>query len=135
MSDDHTHADRLRQPPVERFAGKEHIYDLAAEAARLRGEAHPSKDGHRQIVLFRQDPVSLILFEFEAGGILSDHVAEGIVAIHVLSGQAEIRTPDADHVVPEGSLLVLRPGVRHDLSATVATRVLLTVSLTEGGGS
>lgn len=122
--------ERLRQRPVERFAGEEHVFDLAQEAARLRGEPHPATDGHRQIVLFRDEPVSLMLFDFEAGGILRDHVADGIVTILVMSGQAEISTPDGDHVVPAGNVLVLRPGVPHDLAAPVASEVLVTIHLT-----
>ncbi|MFN8518881.1 MAG: AraC family ligand binding domain-containing protein [Chloroflexota bacterium] len=122
--------ERSRQAPAERFEGVEHQFDLAGEAARLRAEPRPAKDGHRQIVLFRQDPVSLVLFDFEAGGFLADHVAEGIVTIHVLSGRAEVRTPDAEHAIPAGSVLVLRPGVQHDLIAPVATEVLVTIHLT-----
>jgi quercetin dioxygenase-like cupin family protein len=121
--------ERSRQAPAERFEGVEHQFDLAAEAARLRAEPRPAKDGHRQIVLFRQDPVSLVLFDFEAGGFLADHVAEGIVTIHVLSGRAEVRTPDAEHTIPPGSVLVLRPGVTHDLTAPVASEVLVTIRL------
>jgi quercetin dioxygenase-like cupin family protein len=129
MESDQAGGERLRQRPVERFAGEEHVFDLAEEAARLRGEPHPAKDGHRQIVLFRDDPVSLVLFDFEAGGILRDHVANGIVTIFVLSGRAEISTPDGDHVIAAGSLLILRPGVTHDLAAPVATEVLVSIDL------
>lgn len=128
-----TREERTRQAPDERFAGTEHQFELAGEAARLRAEPRPAKDGHRQIVLFRQDPVSLVLFDFEAGGFLVDHVAEGVVTIQVLSGRAEVRTPDAEHVVPAGNLLVLRPGVKHDLATPVATQVLVTVHLTTDG--
>jgi quercetin dioxygenase-like cupin family protein len=134
MESNQASGERLRQPPVERFAGEEHVFDLAQEAARLRDEPHAAKDGHRQIVLFREDPVSLMLFDFEAGGILRDHVADGIVSIFVRSGRAEVRTPDGDHVLPAGSVLVLRPGVSHDLAAPVAAEVLVTVHLAADGG-
>lgn len=129
MNGDQSHPGRLREAPDERFAGDEHIFDLAREAARLRGEQHPVKHGHRQIVLFREDPVSLVLFDFEAGGMLPGHVADGVVTIHTISGSVEVRAGDTTHVVPSGSVLVLRPGVSHDLAAAVASRVLVTVHL------
>ncbi len=31
-------SERLRRAPAERFAGKEHLYDLAGIAAQLRAE-------------------------------------------------------------------------------------------------
>lgn len=130
MAEPKSYPGRLRQAPVERFAGVEHIFDLAREADRLRGERHAATHGHRQIVLFRADPVSLLLFDFEAGGILSNHVAEGVVTIHVLSGHVQVSTAEAAHAVPAGSVLVLRPGIVHDLAAPVAAQVLVTIHLT-----
>lgn len=128
-------AARLRQPPVERYEGDVHAFDLAQEAARLRAEPHPATNGHRQIVLFRQDPVSLVLFDFDAGGRLSDHVADGVVTILVLAGRAEVRTADGVHALPAGGLLVLRPGVTHDLVADEASRVLVGVHLSTPAGT
>lgn len=131
MASQEASGERLRQAPVERFAGAEHTFDLAREVERLRAEPHPGKDGHRQIVLFRRDPVSLLLFAFDAGGGLSDHLAEGVVTIQVLSGSAEITTPDATHVLRAGHVLVLRPGVLHDLLAPEPTDVLVTIHLVQ----
>jgi quercetin dioxygenase-like cupin family protein len=129
MGSDGPRLERTRQAPAERFAGAEHLFDLAAEAARLRAEPRPGKDGHRQIVLFRQEPVSLVLFDLEPGGSLADHEAEGLVTIHVLSGRVEVRTPETRHEVTAGSVLVLRPGIKHDLVAAVAAEVLVTIHL------
>jgi quercetin dioxygenase-like cupin family protein len=122
-------AGRLRERPTVRFAGAEHVFDLAQEAARLRTEAHPAKDGHRQVVLFREDPVSLVLFDFDAGGVLPNHLADGIVTIHVVSGRAEVTTSSERHVLEAGSVLVLRPGISHDLTAPVPSQVLVSVYL------
>lgn len=129
MGTDEPQLERTREAPDERFGGAEHQFDLAAEAASLRAEPRPGRDGHRVITLFRQDPVSLLLFDFEAGGAMADHVADGIVTIHVLTGRAEVRTAEAQHEIPAGSVLVMRPGVRHDLVAPVAAEVLVTIHL------
>lgn len=121
--------ERLRQRPSERFAGSEHLFDLGAEAAKLRAEPGPVRNGHRQISLFRKGGVTLVLFDFEAGGLLRDHEADGYVTVHVLFGAIEMTTSDQRYSMPAGSLLVLQPGVKHDVRAIEASQVLLAVRL------
>jgi len=126
---------RLRQRPADRFAGPEHVFDLAAIAERLRHERHPATDGHRQMAIFSDGPVSLVLFDFERDGRLLDHVAEGLVTIHVVAGRIAVRTRERSHELPAGSLLVLASGVAHDLHAHEPSQVLLTVHLASKDGS
>jgi quercetin dioxygenase-like cupin family protein len=118
-----------RTPPRQRFAGTEHFFDLAAESQRLRAEAGEAHAGHRQITLFQDAAASIVLFDFEEGGWLSDHSADGIVTIEVLSGEVDVETADERYHMPAGSLLVLRPRVKHDVRAVSASRMLLTVRL------
>lgn len=125
---------RLRRAPAERFAGPEHVFDLNAVADGLRRETQPVRDGHRQMTLFRRDDLALVLFDFDADGTLSDHSADGYVAIQVLSGALEIVTPTGTHRLAAGSLLLLTPGVKHDVVASVASRMLLTVNLVRTPG-
>jgi len=126
---DHGSPDHRRTPPEERFAGSEHLFDLDAEARRLRAEPDGEFRGHRQITLFRGGGVSIVLFDFEADGWLRDHAADGFVTVHVLGGELTMTTPSGTHRMPAGSLLVLRPGIRHDVHAETASRMLLTVRL------
>jgi quercetin dioxygenase-like cupin family protein len=126
---------RLRQRPADRFAGLEHVFELAAIAEGLRREPHPAKDGHRQMTIFHDGPVSLVLFDFERDGRLVDHVAEGLVTIHVVAGRIAVRTREGSHELAAGSLLVLAPGVAHDLHAPEPSQVLLTVHLASKDGS
>lgn len=122
-------AGRLRPAPAQRFAGAEHVYDLGEVARRLRAEPRPATDGHRQMTIAHHGSVALVIFDFEAGGRLVDHVADGLVTIHALSGRIRVRTADGEHVLPAGSLLVLAPGVAHDLHADEPSEMLLTVHL------
>jgi quercetin dioxygenase-like cupin family protein len=126
MSDD---AGRLRRRPVERFAGPVHLFDLPALAGKLRHEHHESSDGHRQITLFHEDDLAIVLFDFEAGGLFAGHEADGDVTIQTVAGELEVRTPEAKHRLPAGTLLILAPGVRHDVAAPIASQMLLTVHL------
>ncbi len=121
--------ERLRRAPVERFAGTEHVYDLAEIAGQLRAESHPATDGHRQMTIAHHGPVALVLFDFEADGRLVDHVADGLVTIHVLAGRVQVKTAEGDHELGAGTLLALSPGVAHDLHADGPSQVLLTVHM------
>jgi quercetin dioxygenase-like cupin family protein len=121
--------ERLRRPPAERFAGTEHVFDLTEVARQLRAEPHPAKDGHRQMTIFHQGGASIVLFDFEEGGRLVDHVADGLVTIHSLAGLIEVKTRTGTYQMEAGTLLVLAPGAAHDLYARGPSQVLLTVQL------
>lgn len=125
--------EHLRQPPRERFAGAEHLFDLEAAAEALALESSGERDGHRQITLFREDGLTVILFDFEAGGFLRDHSASGLVTVQALAGELRMTTPEGEHAMRPGALLVLRPGVHHDVRAVTASRMLLTVCLAATG--
>jgi quercetin dioxygenase-like cupin family protein len=118
---------RRRRPPEERFAGSEHLFDLATIAEGLRAEPGPVTDGHRQIALFHEGGLTLIVYDFEAGGFLADHAADGVVTIQAVSGEIDVSSPEGSHRLVSGSLLVLLPGVRHDVKAVVASQMLLAV--------
>ncbi len=117
-----------RPPPRERFAGAEHVFDLRGVAAGLRDEHALARDGHRQMTIHHRPPVTLIVFDFEAGASLRDHEADAHVTILTLTGLLEVSTPAETHRLPEGSILVLDPGVRHDVFAPEQSQMLLTVT-------
>ncbi len=122
-----TDAPRLRPHPEDRFAGPVHHFDLPASVAALRNEPHHAVAGHRQIALFRQGPLSLLIFSFEAGGGLKEHRADGTVTIQTLSGQLTVGANDTSYTLPAGHLLTLAPGVRHSVMAEQASDMLLSV--------
>ncbi len=118
---------RLREHPQERFAGPAHSIDLTIAAAALRAEPHAAVAGHRQIALYRQGPLTQVLFLFDAGGHLKEHRADGVVTIHVLSGRLSVRVADAAHELAAGQLVVLPPNTSHTVMAPVPAEMLLTV--------
>lgn len=121
--------ERMRERPSVRFAGSEHFFNLVAETEKLRDEPGGTKKRHRQITLFRGGGMSLVLFDFDAGGGLTDHATDGFVTVHVLEGEAQMTTAGHEYAMPAGSLLVLTPGVKHDVRALTPSRVLLSVRL------
>jgi len=124
---------RLRRPPVERFAGAERRVDLTMSFQALRAEAHDGADGHRQIAVFRQDPLRIVLFAFDPGGRLAAHSTPGYLTIHVIRGTIQVRTPTDRHEVGAGQVLILDPDVVHDVEAAEEADVVLTLAPVKPG--
>ena len=130
MTETTTHQDpapRLRDHPVDRGIGASQTLDLGAALDHLLAEDHPAIHGHRQVTLFHQVPVTLVLFAFDAGGELPDHVAQGMVTIQALDGALTVQAGGADHPLTAGQILVLTPAVAHSVRAARASTMLLTV--------
>ena len=124
--------DRLREPPVERFATGQHAFDLRAEIDSLKAEHEPSSRGHRQKTLYKRGGATIALFRFERGGVLASHNTSGTVTIHVNEGKMGIGTPGtvaAEHVLSADQLVVLAPNVQHDVHALEDSTMLLQVHL------
>lgn len=126
---------RLREHPTQRFAAPQHQFDLRAEAAALRQELQAGEGGHRQKSLYKRGSTSVSLFLFGHMTRLPSHRAKGVVYVQVLSGHIRITAEGESHDLPGGGLLVLAPGVEHDLVAHEVSEVLLTVHLDAQAGA
>ena len=120
---------RLRTPPRERFSGETQSYDLDRIFERLAEETQPPIDGHHQITLFKSGTSTIMAFLFDAEGYLPRHKADGIVAIQVIDGRVEVQTPKERHALGTQGLLVLRPGVPHEVHASEPTKMVVTIHL------
>ena len=129
------HAARLRPQPESRFAARQLAFDLSAVALKLKEEFQAGEEGHRQITLFKQDSTTVALFVFGHLTRLPPHRAKGIVTIQVLKGHLQITAEGEAHTLRAGNLLVLGPGVEHDLVAYEESEMLLTVHLGATPGS
>ena len=129
-----TPTDRPRTHPDERFASLAQAFDLDASAAELAREATAGHAAHRQKVLYRHGNSSLALFLFEAGAELREHRTGGTVFVQVLRGRLTVNAGGERHELPAGRVLVMAPGVPHDVRAEEPTQMLLTVSLQAAGG-
>lgn len=119
---------RRRIHPRERFAGGERVFNLDKAFADLPSESQ-SRQGHMQKALYRLGPTTTAIFAFEKGGAIDQHSPEGESIIHVLTGRLSVRTAKAHHELKSNDLLLLNPGVPHDLKALEPTRMLMTFVL------
>jgi quercetin dioxygenase-like cupin family protein len=120
---------RLRPHPDNRFANPATPVDLAVLATTLRAEKNTGERGHRQETLFKHADVTVALFVFDRFSHLPEHVAQGIVTMHVLNGWMKISAGDVEHELKAGQMLVLASGVRHSLKAEAESEVLVSVHL------
>lgn len=118
-----------RIAPRDRFASGVVQVDLRATAAQLAAECKEGKSGHRQIALYKHEKATIALFRFEAGGRMREHRANGTVVIQVIDGRLSLNVAGVVHSLAAGGLLVLAPGIEHDVEAHEMTLMLLTVCL------
>jgi len=124
--------ERLRQNPEPRFAAPQHAFNLEEVAARLKKELHAGEAGHRQETLYKRGPTSVSLFLFGHLTRLAPHRAKGVVTIHVLKGHLQVTAEGHANDLHAGHVLVLAPGVEHDVVAREESQMLLTVCLDTG---
>ncbi len=121
--------DRLRQAPAERFATDHLVFDLHAEIAALRAEPSSPRHGHRQKTLYKHAGRTVALFVMDAGAVLPEHAAGGTVTVQTIEGSIDVNASGRMHTLRVGMMLVMAPGVRHDVRATASAAFLLQVSL------
>ena len=121
--------DRLRPHPAERFSSPQHQYNLGVAVAKLREEMRSGEAGHRQQSLYKHGGISISLFLFGRLTRLPPHRVKGVVSIHVLKGHLRIMAEGESHDLLSSDLLVLGPGIEHDVVAHQESEMLLTVQL------
>lgn len=121
-------ATRPRTPPRQRFAGSERLFDLNTAFAELPAES-VLRQGHMQKALYRLGPATTAIFAFEAGGGLDQYTVAGEAIIHVIRGRLQVRTDEGSYELTRDQMVLLDPGIPHDLHALEPTRLLLTVVL------
>ncbi len=120
--------ERLRIHPHVRLAPAIRVLDFDLEVQKMRAEAHPPVFGHRQVALVKHGRLTVILFDFEAGGYIPEHTAPGEVVIQAIKGRLEVSVPGGELVLEGGQMLSLAPSVTHAVKALDASMMLLTVS-------
>jgi quercetin dioxygenase-like cupin family protein len=126
---------RLRVPPRERFAGDEHFFDLAEAFARLPRES-TGEHGVIGKALYKHGACTTAIFAFEQGASMRRHEVEGEAILQVLTGRLHVGTDGEGgerrgHELAPDQVLLLAPGVKHDIRALEPTRALMHVILNE----
>ena len=109
------------------------IFNLAAIDSELQtGDAY-SREGHTARTLVREPDVRIVLVVMKAGARIAEHRADETAAVHALSGYVRLHLPDKTADLPAGRLLVLEPGLQHDVEAVLDSTFLLTLGWRKAG--
>ncbi|MCC6766481.1 MAG: cupin domain-containing protein [Deltaproteobacteria bacterium] len=107
-------------------------FDLATIAQELRNEEPYVREGHTARTLLRASDLRVVLIAVRAGSTISEHHANVTAAVHVLSGRIRLQLPDRAVELEAGQLLVLGPGLAHDVHAQTDGAFLLTLGWRTG---
>lgn len=115
---------RPRPRPEPRVAQPILAFDLAGELLRLRSE--PSwQHGHNATTLVKRPDSNIVLTLLRAGQKIKNHAVESSVSIQVLSGSVRVTVGGGSVPLATGGLLLLAPGLAHDLEALEEASLLL----------
>lgn len=126
----------LRLGPVQPFEALQQPFDLHEATAILRQGfvAKADQAGHHQKTIYKHGPITVALFLFQRLARLPAHRARGVAIIQVLEGRLDVSAEGAVHDLRPGQLLVLAPGVEHNVVAHEVSVMLLMVHLMANAG-
>lgn len=111
-------------------------FDLAGEVARLwAGDA--ARGGRASAVLVKEPDLRVVLMVVKGGAHVPEHKASGRLAVQTVQGHVRLevaREAGRESVdMPAGRVLVLEPGVPHDVEALEDSAFLLTIAWPAAG--
>jgi quercetin dioxygenase-like cupin family protein len=80
------------------------------------------------MTLVKQPIFRVVLVALQAGAEIGGHETESPITVQVIEGRLAIRVGADELVLGAGQLLVLRPGLRHTMSAQDDAAFLLTLA-------
>ncbi|MGH3262736.1 MAG: cupin domain-containing protein [Trebonia sp.] len=101
--------------------------DLGAELAALPATAAYHDADHSATTLAKQSELRVVLVALRAGGSMSEHRADAPIAVQGLEGRIRFDVGDDHHELTPGQVLVVAPGLRHTVVATVESAFLLII--------
>lgn len=102
-------------------------FDLATIAEELRQSDAYVGEGQTARTLTRTADLRTVLVVLRAGKTISEHHANVTATVQTLTGHLQLRLPERAVDLPVGCLLVLPPGLTHDVHADADSAFLLTL--------
>lgn len=104
-------------------------YDLVAADRSALFEAAPlSAEKLRIVRIFDGDRLRLVRLTLAAGQVMRDHSTNSSLVIHVIAGTVLLRVAGDELTLPDGAVLHIRPGERHEVEALQDAHLLLTMA-------
>ena len=93
----------------------------------VAGEVEIPADGTLSRVLFKDGPLRLVAFAFDAGQELTEHTASVPAIVQVISGALTVEVGGERHRMGPQSWLFLEAGEPHSVYADEPSQMLLTM--------
>lgn len=90
--------------------------------AKLPGNARQAE------TIAREAGVSVVMMAMEGGDAIKEHSADGVVLVQLLRGHAVLTADNQPYDLRPGEVVMMQPGVRHDVRAEEQTVVVLTIT-------
>jgi quercetin dioxygenase-like cupin family protein len=103
-------------------------FDLAEIATELRAEEAYHRSGRAGRTLAKAGRFRLVAVAMAEHNAIATHQAESPLTIQVLEGDIQFRTQDGVHRLRQGEVLFFGPGDAHDIRASRASVLLITIS-------
>jgi quercetin dioxygenase-like cupin family protein len=103
------------------------VFDLAMIAEELRSEDAYVREGQTARTLARTSDLRIVFVAVAAGNTVSEHRIGVTASVQTITGHVGLKLQDGFVDLPAGQLLVLGPGVPHDVTAKIASTFLLTL--------
>jgi quercetin dioxygenase-like cupin family protein len=128
MMPEKTLAEPVHRRPNSQAMGASHVeFDLGTELALLQQEPE-WQTGHNSKTLVKYDNLRVVLIMMKAGSRIPDHQTEGRISIQTIRGRIVVRATGRTFDLPDGGLLALDRGLRHDVEALEDSAFLLTIA-------
>jgi quercetin dioxygenase-like cupin family protein len=112
------------------LAGPVLAFDLAEQIDALTGEEAYRRSGRAGRTLAKSGRFRLVLTAMAAGNEIGTHQADSPMTLQVVRGALRFRTDGREYTLGAGQVLFFGPGEAHDIRATEASALLLTLSAT-----
>lgn len=127
-----SNTDRWQRAHIDRLNREdEKVYGLANLPGGIASfpPDPDSKARHRANILVKTDTIRVVLVTMLKDGELQEHSAPGPITVQVLKGAIDFSVDDETHLMSEGDLISLAPGVRHAIRGVEDGAFLLTIGV------
>ncbi len=119
------------QRPPRQVAAPLLTFDLAQELASLKQETSWHRGDRNARTLVQESGFRVVLTALKAATQLQQHQAAGWSSVHCLEGHVRLESGEDSVDLPAGRLLVLEPGVAHNVEAVEESAFLLSIAFLE----
>ena len=119
------HSEKQRSP--RHLAARQESIDIATEVSTLREDPAWVSGSRSARTLLNEPELGIVLLAFKKGGSMKKHRYEGRFSLQTLSGHVRVHLPDHVVELSAGRLVVVGPGVVHDVEAAQESTCLLTL--------